>query len=110
MLHKKKMLCGLAGLISLLNLSLAYADVIIPMYLVGPNGQNQGIGTIKAEDSLCGVLLTPNLTSLTPGTHGFHVHMNPSCDNKGMAAGDHLDPEHTNKHFGPYNNQGHLGD
>lgn len=27
-----------------------------------------------------------------------------------LAAGGHYDPEQTNKHLGPYNPEGHLGD
>ncbi|MBX3709131.1 MAG: superoxide dismutase family protein [Gammaproteobacteria bacterium] len=80
------------------------------MVLFSKEETPQIIGTITAEDSFCGVLLTPNLTHLSPGIHGFHVHINPSCDDKGIAAGGHLDPANTNQHHGPYNKQGHLGD
>src|SRR5690606_19201060 len=41
---------------------------------------------------------------------GFHIHQNASCDEKGMAAGGHLDPKNTEKHLGPYKDDGHLGD
>jgi Cu-Zn family superoxide dismutase len=62
-------------------------------------------------------LLVPQLTGLTPGLHGFHVHQNPDCaagmkDNKpmaGLAAGGHYDPAGTGKHEGP-SGKGHLGD
>jgi Cu-Zn family superoxide dismutase len=110
MLPGKKMKYWLAGIISLFNIHLTFASATIPIYLVSANGQGQSIGTIQAEDSTCGVLLTPHLTHLSPGLHGFHVHVNPSCDNNGMAAGGHLDPDKTNAHDGPYNKQGHLGD
>ncbi len=57
------------------------------------------------------MIFIPNLSE---GMHGFHVHVNPSCDTKdgiiGGSAGGHYDPEHTGKHFGPYNINGHLGD
>ena len=57
------------------------------------------------------MLFTPHLYNL-PGSssHGFHVHINPSCDEKGMAAGGHWDPDNTTKHLGPYNESGHMGD
>ncbi len=112
MLQRKNILCWLTGILSFLSFPLAYANasVTIPIYLVSATGQGQSIGTIKAEDSLCGVLLTPNLTNLPPGIHGFHVHVNPSCAQNGMAAGGHLDPAKTDKHLGPYDNHGHLGD
>jgi superoxide dismutase, Cu-Zn family len=110
MSYGKKILCCLAGTVAMFGMHLAYASVTIPIYLVSANGQGQSVGTITAEDSFCGVLLTPNLTNLPPGMHGFHVHINPSCDNNGMAAGGHLDPAKTDAHNGPYNQKGHLGD
>jgi len=90
--------------------NVAHASITIPMVLFGANGQTQNIGTITAEDSTCGVLLTPNLHGLSAGIHGFHVHVNPSCADNGMAAGGHLDPDKTDQHDGPYNSHGHKGD
>src|SRR5579862_1047843 len=108
---------SLAILVSLLLSAVTIAGVqsasdsiTIPMYLVDASGQTKSIGTIRAEDGICGVLLTPDLHGLPPGVHGFHVHENPSCDNAAAAAGGHLDPAHTTMHRGPYTNQGHLGD
>lgn len=94
----------------LLGLSyFAYAaQLVIPMVLTDDN--NKKIGTITAEDTQFGLLLTPHLSGLPAGTHGFHVHEIASCANKGMAAGGHLDPGKTGKHLGPYSTQGHLGD
>ncbi len=58
-----------------------------------------------------GTLFTPNLHSLTgPSSHGFHIHVNPSCGDHGMAAGAHWDPKDTGEHLGPYNSHGHKGD
>lgn len=87
----------------------AMASTIIPMYLVNKKGEGKRIGSIKAEDGICGVLLTPSLHDLPPGIHGFHVHENDKCGKDGMAAGGHLDPAQTGKHEGPYQ-EGHLGD
>jgi Cu-Zn family superoxide dismutase len=98
------------GLAATIGMKLVYASVVIPMYLVSADGKGKSIGTIKAEDGICGVLLTPDLHGLPPGIHGFHIHVNPACGDNGMAAGGHLDPENTGQHDGPYNNHGHLGD
>jgi len=58
-----------------------------------------------------GMLFTPDLYNLpASSSHGFHVHINPSCDDNGMAAGGHWDPDNTNSHLGPYNDKGHKGD
>lgn len=102
---------GLIVLFTLFSLPIANASSLtIPINLFNEDGTSQSIGTITAEKSICGVLLTPHLKGLTPGIHGFHIHVNPSCDDKGMAAGGHFDPDKTNVHLGPYNHQGHLGD
>lgn len=108
MLMKKCLLGIMVGL----GMSLAYAatSIDVPMYLVSDNGQGESIGTIKLQNSFDGVLITPHLKDLPPGVHGFHVHIKPDCGDKGMAAGGHFDPRHTNKHEGPYDTHGHLGD
>ena len=106
----RKLSLSMIAMIASFGMNLAHASVTIPIYLVSTNGQGQRIGSITAEDSFCGVLLTPNLKGLPPGLHGFHVHVNPDCGNNGMAAGGHLDPGNTNEHNGPYNNHSHLGD
>jgi len=68
------------------------------------------IGQIDLKDTPYGVMITPDVWGLTPGLHGFHLHVNPSCDDHGKAAGGHFDPKKTDKHLGPYDHDGHLGD
>ena len=67
------------------------------------------IGTVHFEDSKYGLLITPDLHSMNPGMHGFHIHEKQDCSAHGKAAGGHLDPNKTGKHLGPYG-AGHLGD
>ena len=89
----------------------------VQMNLVDEKGMGHPIGTISAAQSAYGVVLTPDLSGLTPGIHGFHIHQNPDCSPKekegkmvpALAAGDHYDPAKTGRHEGPYGN-GHLGD
>ena len=85
-------------------------SISIKMYKLAPHGPGQFIGTIVAKDWDHGVLFIPHLHGLPSGVHGFHIHVNPSCADRGLAAGGHLDPLKTNKHLGPYNDKGHLGD
>ena len=66
------------------------------------------LGTVRAEDTVSGLQLTPSLIGLSPGPHGFHVHTIPDCGNGGMNTGSHYDPENTGRHDGPYGT-GHLG-
>jgi Cu-Zn family superoxide dismutase len=48
------------------------------------------IATNKEIGKDMGILFTPHLYNLPgPSSHGFHVHINPSCDDNGMAAVGH---------------------
>jgi len=97
------------------------AEKTIPVYLLTDDkpahGIGEKIGTVTFEDSEKGLVIKPHLKGLSPGEHGFHIHEKASCEggekdnkwNPGLAAGGHLDPQHTGKHLGPYG-QGHLGD
>ena len=92
-------------------------EIVLQIHEVTGQGVGKTIGTVTAADNQYGLLLTPRLTGLVPGIHGFHVHQNADCghvmkDGKGqpgMAAGGHYDPGKTDRHEGPYG-QGHLGD
>jgi superoxide dismutase, Cu-Zn family len=87
------------------------------MQLVNEQGAGKNIGTVRAAGTVFGLLLTPQLSDLTPGIHGFHVHQHPDCGAivpgrkpaAAMAAGGHLDPADTEMHDGPFG-KGHLGD
>src|SRR5262245_51292000 len=97
-----KIISSIIGLFAFFNIQCVLASVTIPMYLIDAQGQGKSIGSVTAENSTCGVLLTPHLHDLPPGVHGFHIHEKSSCGDKGMAAGGHFDPAHTEKHNGPY--------
>lgn len=96
-------------LFCLLPLSAFAKTVVVPMNYVSDTGKNESVGDITLTSTKSGVTFTPHLHGLPPGLHGFHIHDKPSCGDKGMAAGDHLDPASTQKHKGPYK-EGHLGD
>ena len=87
----------------------ASADSLkVVMNLVTAAGVGKAIGVVAAADTKYGVVLSPNLTDLSPGMHGFHVHQNPACGAKekngkmlpGLAAGGHYDPKNTGFHAG----------
>ena len=93
------------------------AEVTVTMNALNADGGSVTIGTVAFEDTPGGLKIWPNLSGLSEGQHGFHVHENPSCDAQnrdgrsvpGLAAGGHYDPGKTGKHLGPDGN-GHLGD
>lgn len=98
--------------------SAALADeATVTMNKITEDGVGAPIGTIKLADSEKGLVVTPNLTGLAPGQHGFHVHENGDCGAKekdgkrvaGLAAGGHYDPSKAGKHEGPAGH-GHMGD
>ena len=90
---------------------------VVPMTLVDAKGVGAPIGEVALADTPYGLVLTPNLTGLTPGLHGFHVHEKPSCtpaekDGQMVAAqsaGAHYDPQQSGRHGLPWGD-GHLGD
>ena len=56
------------------------------------------LGSVLIEDTADGARFTPNLSGLTAGEHGFHVHVNPDCGMTGQNAGGHYDPANTGRH------------
>ncbi len=99
-----------SGLLAGLTVLGFAATVTVPLYKVAQTNHGASIGTVTLKDTRYGLLIKPRLHDLSPGLHGFHVHQKPNCSDNGLAAGGHLDPTHTNKHLGPYNPSGHLGD
>jgi Cu-Zn family superoxide dismutase len=81
-------------------------------------GVGARLGTVTFTDTAGGLLITPKLSGLPPGQHGFHIHekgdcgpgMNQGKAAAGFAAGGHYDPAHTQKHLGPFSTAGHRGD
>lgn len=92
-------------------------EMTVEMHKVTADGTGESIGTVTLRDSEYGLMVIPELSGLTPGAHGFHIHAKPDCgpgtkDGKtvpGLAAGGHFDPKDTGHHEGPVGN-GHLGD
>ena len=89
----------------------------VKMQKVDASGTAATIGTVKVHESQYGLVFEPDLTGLTPGLHGFHVHQNPSCKpstkdgevTPGGAAGSHLDSKNAEHHDAPWGD-GHMGD
>lgn len=95
----------------------ALANTVVPMHVVDEKGLGTSAGQVTISESKYGLVFTPALQGLPAGTHGFHIHQNPSCDPKEKdgkvtaagAAGGHYDPANSNKHDAPWGD-GHLGD
>ena len=91
----------------LLNLSCFAAQISADIY--SADSHHKLLGNVDFQDTPFGLLIIPNLTALSAGLHGFHLHQHANCNDHAMAAGGHFDPQNTNTHQGPYSN-GHLVD
>ncbi|MGX3021009.1 superoxide dismutase [Cu-Zn] SodC [Ursidibacter sp. B-7004-1] len=94
------------------------AKIEVKVQQLDPQNGNKDVGVVTITESSYGLVFTPNLTGLSHGLHGFHIHENPSCDPKekdgklvaGLGAGGHWDPKGTKKHGFPWVDDAHLGD
>jgi len=51
------------------------------------------LGTLTLTETPEGVLLAGELTQLSPGPHGFHIHAVGKCEPPFISAGEHFNPE-----------------
>ncbi|MFT3830842.1 MAG: superoxide dismutase family protein [Opitutaceae bacterium] len=75
-----------------------------------PTQGNDVRGTVRFTKVEGGVRIVADLTGLTPGLHGFHVHeFGDATSADGSAAGGHFNPAHA-AHGGPGAAERHAGD
>ena len=106
-----------AAALSLAAVPALAEELDVEMNAITAEGVGERIGVVHAYDSTNGLVLNVEITGLSPGGHGFHMHENADCGPgesegemaAGIAAGDHFDPQSTGKHLGP-SGAGHLGD
>lgn len=67
-------------------------------------------GTVTFTQKGDKVLVVANISGLTPGSHGFHVHEKGDCSAAdGMSAGGHFNPG-GKPHGNPHQGEHHAGD
>jgi len=67
-------------------------------------------GIIKFEKTDDGLKIIADVTGLTPGKHGFHIHEFGDCSRlDGKSAGGHFNPD-GKKHGAPNSEERHVGD
>lgn len=59
--------------------------------MIAPDGPE--IGTVKFEQGTTGVLITVEVSGMSPGAHGIHLHTVGACDPDFSAAGGHINPD-----------------
>src|SRR5580704_10763194 len=107
-----------AGLLLVATRTAGAATATATINSVSATGVGAPLGTVTFMDSAQGIVITPKLSGLPPGEHGFHIHdkgdcgpgMNEGKAAAGFAAGGHYEPAHTKKHLGPLSTVGHRGD
>ncbi len=79
---------------------------------LSPTDGNDVRGTVTFTEAAGGVRVSANITGLTDGLHGFHIHETGDCSAPdGSSAGGHFAPEQS-QHGGPDQQppQAHVGD
>ena len=56
------------------------------------DGSISVVGEVALSDTPQGLLVEAHLIGVPPGSHGFHIHQFGSCDDLGMGAGPHFNP------------------
>jgi len=76
------------------------APVTAAIAVISPTAGNATAGWVKFTQTDAGVNVVADVTGLTPGKHGFHIHEwgDISDAAKGLATGGHYDPEGTHHH------------
>jgi superoxide dismutase, Cu-Zn family len=88
----------------------AAAAVTKAVCVVHPLGDSKAKGKVTFVKQADGVLVTAEISGLTPGDHGFHVHEWGDCSSAdGTSAGGHFNPSHE-EHGRPEAEQRHAGD
>lgn len=75
-----------------------------------PTKGNKVTGQVTFTQSDSGMVVVADLTGLTPGKHGFHVHEFGDCSSPdASSAGGHFNPE-GKEHGAPHADKRHVGD
>jgi len=77
---------------------------------LNPTQGNHVQGTVFFSKETEGIRVTGDITGLTPGKHGFHIHEKGDCSAPdGSSAGGHYNPTGM-PHGGPKDVEQHVGD
>jgi Cu-Zn family superoxide dismutase len=76
------------------------APVTAAIAVISPTTGNSTAGWVKFTQTDAGINVVADVTGLTPGKHGFHIHEWGDISDvaKGLATGGHYDPEGTHHH------------
>ena len=104
-----KLILSGAGL-ALTSIAAFGGDTMKAIAVLHPTSGSNVAGTVTFTAAGEGVNVVADLTGLTPGKHGFHIHEFGDCsDPKGASAGGHFNPT-THQHGAPDATDRHAGD
>lgn len=87
-----------------------YNSVTAAIAVIHPTQGSAATGTVTFTQMPRGIMVTADITQLSPGEHGFHIHEYGDCSCKdGTCAGDHFNPAEK-EHGGPDDEIRHVGD
>lgn len=85
-------------------------EVTRAVAVLNPTKGSEVQGRVDFKKVEGGILITAEVSGLTPGKHGFHIHEYGDCNSPdGMSAGGHFNPSNA-KHGGPDYADRHAGD
>lgn len=109
MLMKKTSYCVFLAFIVSASLALA-GDATKAIAVLHPLSGSNVSGTVTFSASGDQVRVVADVTGLTPGKHGFHIHEFGDCSSPdGNSAGGHFNPAHK-QHGAPDATDRHAGD
>ena len=71
------------------------ASITNAIAVLHPLGDSKVMGKVTFTQTADGLVVVADVSGLTPGKHGFHIHEWGDCSDmaKGMSAGGHYNPE-----------------
>ena len=83
-----------------LALLLSISSIILtPLYsesglaiITGTTPESKVTGSVTFEETSKGLKIVANISNLSPGSHGFHIHEFGATTNAGMDTGGHYNP------------------
>jgi len=103
-------LCSGAAVAQMNHTNMNDSTAMKAIAVINPTKGNKVSGIVRFQEVPAGVRVVADLTGLTPGKHGFHIHEYGDCSaDDGTSAGGHFNPAKM-PHGSPASVERHAGD